>query len=97
MEFDVGGFLLLFGVSLEIFGIWGLECAGRCGSYLPLGVPIGFASQFFLVDGNGVQDENYPGCFSNLPGERMITRAAPKCSDAVFGRIRLPFCRHLDG
>lgn len=52
MEFDVGGFLLLFGVSLEIFGVWGLECAGRCGSYLPLGIPIGFARQFFLIDGN---------------------------------------------
>lgn len=106
MEFDVWGFLfLLFGVSLEIFGFQGLEftvppvCAGLCGSYLPLGVPIAFACQFFLVGGNWVQDENYPGCFSNPTVRETHHKGSPirmfGCS--VFGRIHLPLSCLLCG
>lgn len=40
--------------------------------------------QFFLIDRSRVQGENYPGCYSSLLGERIVTRAGPKYSHAMF-------------
>lgn len=53
--------------------------------HLPRGVTIGFICQFFLREENQVQGENYTSCFFSLLGGRIVTRARPECSDAVYG------------